>query len=585
MILAGAGIAYFSLRDKRSDPAPDTTADAGKKTAGHGETTNETDGKKPDGIADPPVVAAGAEAELLWRKGADRGDKDAQFQLGLAYHEGKHGVKQDMATAARWFKPAAAQGHTDASAYLGWHYFHGKGIERDLARAVQFSTFASDHGSAWAPRTLGEIYRGGGPGQPKDEKKAREYFQLAVDRGDAQAHYSLGECFASGIGGPRNLAAAKKWWAKGAALGDERSKAALDSATTRTGNSEAERLWLKDALAGDPEAQFQLGWFHFFGGKGLTPNEPEGFAWYLKAATNGHAQAMSQAGWCYRNGRGVERNLPESVRLLTKAANLGSSHAQQNLGWSYETGQGVPQSFDKAAELYEKAAKQNDAWGRFLLGNCYADGKGKPIDHKKAVELWELAAPDLPDAKKALEAYRAAGNKIEPTAVRLFRADAEKGNTDAQVRLGYAYLYGTEGVTKDYKEAVKWLQIAADHDSGEAFAQLGFCYLNGFGVPLNKAKGLDHYLRGANKGSALGINGAAWCYTTGQGTAKDETKALEWYRKGADAGDSVSQYEAGVRLLEGRGGPKDRDAGVKYLTKSAAQGNADAKKVLESLKP
>jgi len=50
----------------------------------------------------------------------------------------------------------------------------------------------------------------------------------------------------------------------------------------------------------------------------------------------------------------------------------------------------------------------------------------------------------------------------------MLRKAAEQGNTDAQVRLGFAYK-GGEGVAQDYAQAAIWLRRAAA--SGDEYAQ------------------------------------------------------------------------------------------------------------------
>lgn len=53
-----------------------------------------------------------------WRPLAEQGDRDAQFNLGQAYRQGK-GVPQDLRIAQTWFLKAANAGHLDGQALLG----------------------------------------------------------------------------------------------------------------------------------------------------------------------------------------------------------------------------------------------------------------------------------------------------------------------------------------------------------------------------------------------------------------------------------------------------------------------------------
>jgi TPR repeat protein len=54
----------------------------------------------------------------IWRPLAEKGDADAQFNLGQAYRLGR-GLPTNLSAAQTWFERAANQGHLDAQATLG----------------------------------------------------------------------------------------------------------------------------------------------------------------------------------------------------------------------------------------------------------------------------------------------------------------------------------------------------------------------------------------------------------------------------------------------------------------------------------
>ena len=54
----------------------------------------------------------------IWRPLAEKGDADAEFNLGQAYRLGK-GVPTNLSAAKTWFERAAKQGHVDAQTTLG----------------------------------------------------------------------------------------------------------------------------------------------------------------------------------------------------------------------------------------------------------------------------------------------------------------------------------------------------------------------------------------------------------------------------------------------------------------------------------
>src|SRR5690348_9778011 len=57
-------------------------------------------------------------AVAIWRPLAEKGDPDAEFNLGQAYRLGR-GVPINLAAAKTWFERAANQGHVDAETTLG----------------------------------------------------------------------------------------------------------------------------------------------------------------------------------------------------------------------------------------------------------------------------------------------------------------------------------------------------------------------------------------------------------------------------------------------------------------------------------
>src|SRR5688572_24380595 len=131
-----------------------------------------------------------AEAVLNWRPLADRGDQDAQFNLGHAYRLGR-GVPQDMNLAEQYYERAARAGHVEAQAMYGliliqsgrrqeampyvqgaaergdaraqYVYgtalFNGDIVARDWPRAWAFMTRAAGQGLPYAQSQLAEMER------------------------------------------------------------------------------------------------------------------------------------------------------------------------------------------------------------------------------------------------------------------------------------------------------------------------------------------------------------------------------------------------------------------------------------------
>ncbi len=83
------------------------------------------------------------------RAAAERGDADAQEQLGTAYQKGD-GVKQDDVVADKWFLKAARQGNAQAQFDLGFAYRGGFGVQRDEVQSYMWFDLAAAQGNEGA---------------------------------------------------------------------------------------------------------------------------------------------------------------------------------------------------------------------------------------------------------------------------------------------------------------------------------------------------------------------------------------------------------------------------------------------------
>lgn len=79
------------------------------------------------------------------RKLADQGDAEAQWQLGVLYHDGDSVPKDDV-KAVEWFQRAAEQGYVRAESTLGAYYWAGRGVPRDFSKAYFWSQLALAQG-------------------------------------------------------------------------------------------------------------------------------------------------------------------------------------------------------------------------------------------------------------------------------------------------------------------------------------------------------------------------------------------------------------------------------------------------------
>jgi TPR repeat protein len=172
-----------------------------------------------------------------FRKAAEQGLAQAQYNLGVCYEYGK-GVKKDLREAVKWYRKAAEQGLAQAQYALGISYAQGEGVEQDPHEAVRWYRKAAEQGLAQAQFNLGFSY-GDGDGVEKDLREAVKWFRKAAEQGDAKAQCRLHYCYITGEGVEKDLGEAVIWLRKAAEQGDAVAKKAWE------GMSDEERREVK----------------------------------------------------------------------------------------------------------------------------------------------------------------------------------------------------------------------------------------------------------------------------------------------------------------------------------------------------
>ena len=122
-----------------------------------------------------------------WRPLAEKGDPDAQFNLGQAYRLGR-GVPSDLKIAQSWYEKAAQQGHEQAQANLGLLLYDND----ERKAALPWIQKAALNGDPRAQYVLG-IELNNGDLLPKDWPRAYALMTLAAAQGIQPAAKSLTE--------------------------------------------------------------------------------------------------------------------------------------------------------------------------------------------------------------------------------------------------------------------------------------------------------------------------------------------------------------------------------------------------------
>ena len=215
-----------------------------------------------------------------------------------------------------------------------------------------------------------------------------------------------------------------------------------------------------------------------------------------------------------------EKLMKEGFNALKKKVDSGDMHYVNSLGYAYEFGIGTSLSIKEAMKYYEMAAKQNNTLGMTNLADLY-------IQEDKL-------------------------KKAKPLLVKA--AEKEHGYAQYLLAMNFFDLY-----SENNKEALFWLEKAANHDEPEALFQLGVYYSEGNDL----AKSIKYYQRAAELNHADAALELSYIYDEGSIVEQDEDKALFFLKKSAELGNQEAIEELAAQALASRA--------------QNGQGNMDAK--------
>lgn len=165
----------------------------------------------------------------------------------------------------------------------------------------------------------------------------------------------------------------------GPALGQADVKVGVD-AWQRGDYRAAVAQWRGPAVAGDADAQFNMGQAYKFG-RGVPADLAQAEEWYRKAALQGHPQAEENYGLAlFENGKRLQ-----AAEWLEKAAGRGAPRAQYVLGTMLFNGDAVTKDWVRAYALIVRAAAQG--LPQASTSQAQMDGYISLQDRQKALEL------------------------------------------------------------------------------------------------------------------------------------------------------------------------------------------------------
>ncbi len=179
-----------------------------------------------------------------WIHSARKGDREAQYNLGLIYEQGL-GVRRDLGKALFWYKKAAQQKHATAAYNYASMLHHGKGTSPDLRQAAYWYERAANQGNVVAQASLGYLYSLRST-PLADAKKAFYWLERAAKLGYPEAQFNLALLYSTGRGTTLDYVSAYAWFAVSAANDYANAAKSRDFIATRLDRA---RLQQATALA------------------------------------------------------------------------------------------------------------------------------------------------------------------------------------------------------------------------------------------------------------------------------------------------------------------------------------------------
>ena len=168
-----------------------------------------------NGDDDAPKFVEKFEEMVSFKKKADKGDLSAMTDLAAAYMTLGAGDKDDKDSplykeSLRLAKKAAKENYPHAMWVLALAYEHGRGVEYDQEKYIEYYKKGAELGDAACQNSLGCIYLDGS-GVLKNEKRAFNLFTQSADQDYPLAMRSLGYCYQYGYGCKESMSKCVYW--------------------------------------------------------------------------------------------------------------------------------------------------------------------------------------------------------------------------------------------------------------------------------------------------------------------------------------------------------------------------------------
>ena len=168
---------------------------------------------------------------------------------------------------------------------------------------------------------------------------------------------------------------------------------------------------------------------------------------------------------------------------------------------------------------------------------------------------------------------------LEEQAIKL----ADSGDVEAQLLLGYSYLYGENNFSVNYDKAFEYYAKAALQNSDVALNNLGSLYYSGIGVARNSAKATILFEKSANLGNLDAAVNLGFILISGNGHEQNPQLAMQYFEKASAGGNLLAGFMVGYAHYKGVLGQRDIAKAAKLIENAAVAGFDEAQYVLAQM--
>ncbi|NLT52168.1 MAG: SEL1-like repeat protein [Ignavibacteria bacterium] len=416
------------------------------------------------------LLAEGFESDTVkavyWiEKAAAKGLSVAEYNLGLMKYN-QIGTEWDPYAAYKLFESAAEKDFAQAQLALGLSMTDNLIVTRNMGKAYELVKRSVDNGYEPAEEVLEEFKKLGF--DPEDTTKVEEketkvaedeIFDLSLMMDDYSQEYSEKDDSSS-----KNIMILKEFLKENKS--ELRKKMGLKESESDTLKGEEEALKMITGASddGSPEALHLLGRF-YSEGIGYKKDRVKATEYFLRAVRLGSYKSIKPV-W---NLIGTK----EFFSILKKRIDRGETSAMYV--WAALTAFGLDfqLSSNQALDLLKKASSGGHIPSLIETGLCYLSGTLVEKNENKARTYFE-------DAMKS-------------------------GSLEAEIRLRIMDLKETGDANK-LEKAASFISDASNKGSLLAQTALAFCYENGLGIKMNKAKAVQLYRSAATRGDEKAFN-------------------------------------------------------------------------------